>query len=139
MAEDEIKRFHSDLKKDSCPSTASPNSPSSPSDGNALSGSNRINTILEKKENPVAKSSTLDVPRSLDRTISYGDGHGALCVISSTDDRPPESVVVGGEESEEKRFEVGWDGPDDLMNPKNMATGRKWAVVFIVSMGSACV
>ncbi|OKL59558.1 hypothetical protein UA08_05013 [Talaromyces atroroseus] len=28
---------------------------------------------------------------------------------------------------------VTWDGPDDLANPKNWKTGRKWAVTFVVS------
>ncbi|KAL9123996.1 MAG: hypothetical protein Q9217_006633, partial [Psora testacea] len=72
----------------------------------------------------------------LKKSRSYGDGHGFTC--SSID---PEAAQHGStdESSEEKHFEVKWDGADDPMNPKNMGKGRKWAVVFIVSAGSACV
>jgi uncharacterized membrane protein YjjB (DUF3815 family) len=34
---------------------------------------------------------------------------------------------------------VGWDGADDPMNPKNMATARKWMVVVTLAFGSLCV
>ena len=40
---------------------------------------------------------------------------------------------------EEKEYEVGWDGDQDPMNPKNMSTGRKWVIVLVLSSGSACV
>jgi hypothetical protein len=28
---------------------------------------------------------------------------------------------------------VTWDGPDDIENPKNWSTGRKWAATFVIS------
>jgi hypothetical protein len=32
---------------------------------------------------------------------------------------------------------VSWD-ENDLMNPRNLGYARKWLIVFIVSLGSAC-
>jgi hypothetical protein len=57
----------------------------------------------------------------------------------------PEAEPASGDQhvdietSPEKTFEVGWDGPDDPLNPKNMATTRKWLVVVILAFGSLCV
>ena len=42
---------------------------------------------------------------------------------------------TGGEE-----FEVRWIGEDaDPLNPRSMSKSRKWLVVWVVSIGSACV
>lgn len=44
--------------------------------------------------------------------------------------------------SDEKAFEVSWDGPDDPMNPKSVTWAplwRKWTIVLIGSMSAMCV
>ena len=76
---------------------------------------------------------------SLYSTRSSVDAHG-----NYFKEREPEIPVdsqakVDVEKSPEKAFEVDWDGPDDPMNPKNMATARKWLVVVTLAFGSLCV
>lgn len=75
---------------------------------------------------------------SLHSTRSYVDGHGTYFT------EPEHSSNLKGDEvdienSQEKTFEVGWDGPDDPMNPKNMPTFKKWLVVVALAFGSLCV
>lgn len=44
--------------------------------------------------------------------------------------------------TDEKAFEVRWDGPDDPMNPKSAAWApywRKWTIVILGSVSSMCV
>jgi hypothetical protein len=79
-----------------------------------------------------ARTRSRSRPRtSLHSSRSYVDGHSTYF----TEPAPgPEDVEKG-----EKEFEVTWDGPDDSMNPKNMATWRKWSVVVILAFGSLCV
>jgi len=76
---------------------------------------------------------------SLRPTRSYIDGHGYLSEQSPEDDDAdrPRAVTVQG--SGEKTFEVGWDGPADSMNPKNMRFARKWMIVIVLAFGSLCV
>lgn len=41
---------------------------------------------------------------------------------------------------EEKRFEVGWEGGDsDPLNPRSLATWRKWIIIGVLSVGSFAV
>ena len=49
------------------------------------------------------------------------------------------TVMNDQEDSEQKKYEVTWDGLDDPMNPKNMPKTRKWIVTLIVSAGATCV
>jgi len=72
---------------------------------------------------------------SLQRSRSYGDGHGNTAF--GKDEETPKTEE--GEQDPEKAFEVRWDGEHDPMNPRCMGNGRKWVVVFIVSAGSTCV
>lgn len=72
--------------------------------------------------------------RSLERSWSINDGysfHGAeeqeREVEEAKDVAPPPD-----------EFTVGWE-ENDPMNPRNLSTGRRWFIVFIVSMGSICV
>ena len=74
-------------------------------------------------------------PSSLQRSRSYGDGHGYTAF--GEDEEAPTKTENG--EDPEKEFEVQWDGDHDPMNPRNMSKGRKWIVVAIVSAGSTCV
>ncbi len=42
--------------------------------------------------------------------------------------------------SEKDPFEVGWDGGDaDALCPRSMAAARKWVIVSVTCLGSACV
>ncbi|KIW80330.1 hypothetical protein AYO21_01232 [Fonsecaea monophora] len=69
---------------------------------------------------------------------SYVDGHSTFFSDREPGDEPeqPQEVDV---ENPSKTFEVGWDGPDDPMNPKNMHPGKKWLVVITLAFGSLCV
>ena len=35
--------------------------------------------------------------------------------------------------------EVGFDGPDDRVDPLNMPTWRKWVIVLVIASASTCV
>ncbi|EXJ93232.1 hypothetical protein A1O3_01789 [Capronia epimyces CBS 606.96] len=76
---------------------------------------------------------------SLHSTRSYVDGHSTYVAEADQDggENGPQAVDVQG--SATKASEVGWDGPDDPMNPKNMGTGKKWLVVITLAFGSLCV
>ena len=74
-------------------------------------------------------------PASLQKTRSYGDGHG-FTVFGKEEKN---SNGQNNEHDADKEFEVKWDGDDDPMNPRNMSHGRKWVIVLIVSAGSTCV
>lgn len=50
-----------------------------------------------------------------------------------------ESASTAMDDSNEKEFEVTWDGDDDPMNPKSMPYARKWSIVIILSLSSLCV
>lgn len=41
--------------------------------------------------------------------------------------------------ADERPFEVHWDGEKDPANPRSMGSCRKWIIVLIVSLSSACV
>lgn len=48
--------------------------------------------------------------------------------------------AAGETEDEEKRFEVTWEGGDsDPLNPRSMATWRKWIIIAVLSVGSFAV
>lgn len=117
-------------------------------DGGKIAKSKTVKSLLEKKDNPGITPATRLAAAALEHSVSHGDGHGhgLVCHTHSRDPergeknaKGPSYDAEGEEESEERRFEVKWDGPDDAMNPKNMANARKWVVVFIVSAGSTCV
>ena len=47
---------------------------------------------------------------------------------------------AGETADEEKRFEVTWDGGDlDPLNPRSLATWRKWIIIAVLSVGSFAV
>lgn len=68
---------------------------------------------------------------------SHVDGHGYFSDRHHENQDGEQQVPIDG--SAEKAFEVGWDGPDDPMNPKNMSTVRKWMIVMINAFGALCV
>lgn len=78
--------------------------------------------------------------KSLERSSSLGDGYTHPRVhydrFQEEEDAKPEEERPEGIEPE---FVVGWDGPNDPENPRNMSYGRKWLIVIILSMGSSCV
>jgi len=76
---------------------------------------------------------------SLHSTRSYVDGHSTYYNDPEQDAVPDDTKVADIEGTGEKAFEVGWDGPDDPMNPKNLHTARKWLVVITLAFGSLCV
>ena len=74
----------------------------------------------------------------------YVDGHGTFFSENSekgSDDEADLSTDQGPSElkSAQQKFEVGWDGDDDPINPKNMNTAKKWLVVIMLALGSLCV
>jgi multidrug resistance protein len=73
---------------------------------------------------------------SLSRRRSFVDGHGTFF---SDDGDSDEEERREEEQNPEKPFEVGWDGEHDSMNPRNLNTARKWAVVLTLALGSLCV
>lgn len=82
-------------------------------------------TLSHESRNPVIQHS-----RSVD------DGNG--CFGFDDDQRSsqgaaPEATV------DERAFEVQCDGEKDPANPRSMASLRKWMIVVIVSLSSACV
>lgn len=75
---------------------------------------------------------------SLRPTRSCYDGHSYLRdQDDEANDGSPQDVDGG--ESPEKSFVVGYDGPNDPMNPKNMSPARKWLIVLTIALGSLCV
>jgi hypothetical protein len=65
----------------------------------------------------------------------YSSGHGAHPNETESE------VVRNGNiktAAEPELILVGWD-ENDPMNPRNMRSGRKWLIVLLVSLGSACV
>ena len=122
--------------------------------GRGIATSKPVNTLAASETYPATSPTNLYAEAPLERSISYGDGHGFVCHVYSHESRgssrPPHvGVVSGGEkegeadengtdDSDDKRFEVGWEEADP-MNPKNMTKARKWLVVVIVSLGSTCV
>ncbi|EHY59877.1 hypothetical protein HRR83_009313 [Exophiala dermatitidis] len=70
---------------------------------------------------------------------SYVDGHSTYISERDEEDADIDAQIVDVEGSSAKAFEVGWDGPDDPMNPKNMSKGRKWLIVITLAFGSLCV
>lgn len=96
-------------------------------------------------------------PLAIQKTRSYGDGHGFVCHVHGRDSvaeekaeagegrgekpqKDEEAAVTNDDDEEERRkFEVRWEGKDDPMDPKNMSKVKKWVVVYIVSAGSTCV
>ncbi|EFW22052.1 MFS multidrug transporter [Coccidioides posadasii str. Silveira] len=75
--------------------------------------------------------------RSLERSTSLGDGYTHPHV-----DNDRLQDVEDEEKLEQQRavdFVVGWDGPNDPDNPRNMTYARKWLIVIILAMGSLCV
>lgn len=75
-------------------------------------------------------------------TRSYTDGHGYFSEPEpevDDDSDGPQDVEQQDLERREKSFEVGWDGIDDPMNPKNLKPSRKWMIVIVLAFGSLCV
>ena len=96
---------------------------------------------LEKKLSilPASQRSKNGYSGSLQRSRSSGDGHGFT--VHKDDEEEAAAAAAKDEENgvEEKQFEVQWDGEGDPMNPRNLGTGRKWAIVLVISAGSTCV
>ena len=74
-------------------------------------------------------------PASLQRSRSYGDGHGFIAIGKDEEI----STMENAEEDLGKEYEVQWDGERDPLNPRNFSNGRKWVIVLILSAGSTCV
>jgi hypothetical protein len=74
----------------------------------------------------------------LSRSRSYVDGYSGY--FSNQDDEEQDEEAHANDQSpaEGKQFEVKFD-ENDVMNPRNMSTARKWIVVFTLAFGSLCV
>ena len=108
----------------------------------SLMRSKTLDSLPSKDVNSLANPTTRPADSALDKTVSYGDGHGYVCNVQGNEPerRQTEFGDIAKEEAEsdDNGFQVGWS-EGDPMNPKNMPKGRKWAIVLIVSMGSTCV
>ncbi|ETI19259.1 hypothetical protein G647_09091 [Cladophialophora carrionii CBS 160.54] len=98
-----------------------------------------LSPVSTNQSQPRSRSRSQSRPRgSLHSTRSYVDGHGTYFTEPEAEPAPKDQHL-DVENSPEKDFEVGWDGPDDPMNPKNMTPTRKWLVVVTLAFGSLCV
>lgn len=95
-------------------------------------------------------------PASLQRSRSYGDGHGFVVhAPDEYDNSDAEKAGAAAEDGtmngggkgdaedrgrgEKGKHEVQWDGEGDARNPRNFGKARKWMIVLVVSAGSTCV
>ncbi|KAK6954976.1 hypothetical protein Daesc_002606 [Daldinia eschscholtzii] len=69
--------------------------------------------------------------------IRSNNGHG--CADLEEGDATDDSLTPDQRQAEKDPFEVAWDGDDDPLCPRSMATARKWLAVITVGMGSLCV
>ncbi|KAI4247107.1 MAG: hypothetical protein L6R42_009727, partial [Xanthoria sp. 1 TBL-2021] len=75
-------------------------------------------------------------PASIRHSRSVGEGDGCFGFghdEPSSQRAAPETIV------DERAFEVHWDGEKDPANPRSMGSLRKWMIVVIISLSSACV
>jgi len=94
---------------------------------------------LRPGHQPSGQSRAPSTARSACSARSFVDGHGIYFTEQDSGDEQNPDGQEDLEVTSEKAFEVGWDGPDDPMNPKNMNTARKWLVVMTLALGSLCV
>ena len=87
---------------------------------------------LENRASEPNLKRLMSKPASLRRAQSCGDGHRYQCF--GDDDRGHVEEIRQQEE-----FEVQWEGDNDLMHPRSSGKARKWTIVLIVSLSSACV
>ncbi|KAL2028146.1 hypothetical protein VTO58DRAFT_110834 [Aureobasidium pullulans] len=89
-----------------------------------------------------------DVVPNPDTQVDQGVDEKAVRHSRDSDiDRPARSqsrdeesgITAVGEDTNEKEFEVTWDGDEDPMNPRSMAHARKWVIIIILSASSLCV
>jgi hypothetical protein len=85
------------------------------------------------------RSTSRHLPLSRPRTLhsirserSYGGEDGYSCFRED-----PESPNT--EDSEEKRWEVKWEGEHDPSNPRNREKWKKWCIVLIMASSALCV
>lgn len=50
-----------------------------------------------------------------------------------------DGVPDAARSNDDTKYEVGWDGDEDPMNPRNMDKARKWLVTFTMALCSMCV
>jgi len=79
-----------------------------------------------------------DKTASLRRECS-NNGYGCDDLVDG--ESGPGDGIGGGNDALDERdpFEVGWDGENDLKNPRNMPKWQKWVIIGITSLGSFCV
>lgn len=87
----------------------------------------------------------LTAQRTLSRSSSRL-GNPCACSLSdgysrtgADDEGDIENSEQGTGPEQEPEFLVKWDDGNDPMNPRNMSLLRRWLIVSVVSMGSACV
>lgn len=101
-------------------------------------------TSVQKEEERVpfdtVPNPTTRVDQGADeRAVRRQSRDGQHARPSSKDDEESGSTAIDAGGTDEKEFEVAWDGDDDPMNPRSMAYARKWVIVLIVSASSLCV
>lgn len=95
----------------------------------------RAQTRLSRQESGKSSRSS----RSLERACSITDGYSHHAVDNDRLQEPGEQEAPPPPPTVGEEFVVQWDGPGDPGNPRTMSKGRKWMIVLVMSVGSACV
>jgi multidrug resistance protein len=56
-----------------------------------------------------------------------------------SDDGAPNTKPATSGSRDDNKYEVGWDGDNDPMNPRNMHNAKKWLITFTMALCSMCV
>lgn len=116
--------------------------------GSNENGDNYSLTTYEPISGPAPQESNgqhLSVQRTQSRSssrfenpcsCSLSDGYSRTGVDDEEDMERSERSIGAEQESQ---FLVKWDDDNDPMNPRSMSLLRRWVIVSVVSMGSACV
>lgn len=112
------------------------------------SSDNEPSTTYEPISGPQMReqnSQQLSVQRTQSRSSSFIN-NPCSCSLSdgysrtdADDEGDIERAEQGTDTEQEAQFLVKWDGDHDPMNPRNMSLWRRWVIVAVISMGSACV
>jgi len=101
-----------------------------------------IHTTTNRRPSRDTTRSNKTTAASLRRNIS-SNGYGCDNPVDSADfpDVGVDDISPSPQDDDDEKdaFEVGWDGPDDPENPRNMSKGKKWAIIGITSFGSFIV
>ncbi|KAK2762839.1 hypothetical protein FQN54_001014 [Arachnomyces sp. PD_36] len=118
------------------------------SDTNTSDDQNQSSAVYEPISGPPPQDSNgqhLSVQRTQSR-VSARSENLCSCSLSdgyshtgADDEESIERSQQGTSPEQEPQFLVKWDDENDPLNPRNMSLLRRWIIVAVVSIGSACV